>query len=52
MTPSLPSTDLTPELIEHMEAIKAKALEYGLDFFEVIFERLDFRTMNQIAARC
>ena len=28
--PSLPSTDLTPELIEHMEAIKAKALEYGL----------------------
>ncbi len=48
--PSLPSTDLTPELLEHMTAIKAKALEYGLDFFEVIFERLDFQTMNQIAA--
>lgn len=48
--PSLPSTDLTPELLEHMEAIKAKALEYGLDFFEVIYERLDFKTMNQIAA--
>jgi len=49
--PSLPNTDLTPELIEHMAAIKAKAIEYGLDFFEVIFERLDFATMNEIAAR-
>lgn len=44
------STDLTPELLAHMQAIKAKAIEYGLDFFEVIFEVLDFDTMNQIAA--
>jgi stage V sporulation protein R len=44
------STDLTPELLEHMLAIKAKALEYGLDFFEVIFEVLPFQVMNQIAA--
>ena len=44
------STDLPPELLAHMQAIKAKALEYGLDFFEVIFEVLDFDTMNQIAA--
>ncbi|MEZ6242432.1 MAG: SpoVR family protein [Phycisphaerales bacterium] len=51
MTPTLPNTDLTPELLEHMQAIKAKAREYGLDFFEVIFERLDFQTMNEIAAR-
>lgn len=43
-------TDLTPELLSHMQAIKAKALEYGLDFFEVVFEVLDFDTMNQIAA--
>ena len=43
-------TDLSPELREHMEAIKAKAREYGLDFFEVVYEVLDFRTMNQIAA--
>ncbi len=46
----LPNTDLSPELLEHMKAIKAKAIEYGLDFFEVVFEVLDFETMNQIAA--
>jgi stage V sporulation protein R len=45
-----PHTDLSPELLEHMKAIKAKAIEYGLDFFEVVFEVLDFETMNQIAA--
>jgi stage V sporulation protein R len=44
------STDLSPELLEHMQAIKAKAVEYGLDFFEVIFEVLPFETMNQIAS--
>ena len=44
------STELPPELIEHMLAIKAKSIEYGLDFFEVIFERLPFDIMNQIAA--
>ena len=44
------STDLSPELLAHMQAIKAKAVEYGLDFFEVVFEVLDFETMNQIAA--
>lgn len=47
---SLPNTDLPPELLEHMKAIKAKAIEYGLDFYEVVFEVLDFDTMNQIAA--
>ena len=44
------NTDLPPELREHMARIKAKAIEYGLDFYEVIFEVLDFKTMNQIAA--
>lgn len=44
------STDLSPELLEHMTAIKAKAIEYGLDFYEVVFEVLDFDTMNQIAS--
>ena len=44
------STDLGPELREHMAAIKAKAMEYGLDFFEVVFEMLGFDTMNQIAS--
>lgn len=33
-----------------MDRIKAKAREYGLVFPEVIFEVLDFQTMNQIAA--
>ncbi len=44
------STDLSPELVEHMRAIKAKAIEYGLDFYEVVFEVLPFEVMNQIAA--
>ncbi|MBX9737259.1 MAG: SpoVR family protein, partial [Phycisphaerales bacterium] len=48
--PVTPSTDLSPELLGHMLAIKAKAQEYGLDFFEVIFEVLPFDMMNQIAA--
>jgi len=33
-----------------MVAIHARAREYGLDFFEVVFEVLDFDTMNRIAA--
>ena len=36
--PSATHTDLSPELLEHMKAIKAKAVQYGLDFFEVVFE--------------
>ncbi|MEO0511943.1 MAG: SpoVR family protein [Planctomycetota bacterium] len=44
------STDLSPELLGHMHAIKARAIEYELDFFETVFEVLDFDTMNQIAA--
>lgn len=48
--PGTPSTDLSPELLAHMQAIKAKALEYGLDFHEVVYEVLPFEVMNQIAA--
>jgi len=48
--PARPNTDLSPELLDHMQRIKAKASEYGLDFFEVVFEVLDFETMNQIAS--
>lgn len=44
------NTNLSAELLEHMQRIKAKAREYGLDFFEVVYEVLDFETMNQIAA--
>jgi len=50
MTTTSSKTDLTRELAEHAEAIKAKAIEYGLDFYETVFEVLDFDTMNQIAA--
>jgi stage V sporulation protein R len=45
-----PNTDLSSELRAHMVAIQAKAREYGLDFFDVVFEVLDFETMNQIAS--
>ncbi|MFN0010538.1 MAG: SpoVR family protein [Phycisphaerales bacterium] len=48
--PRTVSTDLPPDLLEHMGRIKAKAMEYGLDFFEVVFEVLPFDTMNQIAS--
>ncbi len=48
--PSTPHTDLSPELLDHMQRIKAKAIEYGLDFYEVVFEVLSFETMNQIAS--
>src|SRR5262245_36202235 len=48
--PAATHTDLSPELLAHMKAIQAKAREYGLDFYEVIFEVLPFEVMNQIAA--
>lgn len=48
--PATPNTDLPPELLAHMQRIKAKAIEYGLDFYEVVFEVLPFEVMNQIAS--
>jgi len=48
--PSATNTDLSPELLGHMQAIKAKAMEYGLTFPEVIYEVLPFDVMNQIAS--
>ncbi len=50
MQRGIANTDLSAELRAHMVAIRAKAMEYGLDFFEVVFEVLDFDTMNQIAS--
>ncbi|MBL0927530.1 MAG: SpoVR family protein [Phycisphaerales bacterium] len=44
------NTELSGELREHRRRIEAQARAYGLDFFDVVFEVLDFRTMNQIAA--
>ncbi len=38
------------ELETHRRVIEARAREEGLDFFETIFELVDFDQMNQIAA--
>ncbi|MCC6908458.1 MAG: SpoVR family protein [Phycisphaerales bacterium] len=43
------STDLPPELRAWQAEARARAAEYGLDFFETIFEVVDFDTMNQLA---
>ncbi len=44
------TTDLPRQLREHLKTIRATAREAGLDFFDVVFEVVDFETMNQIAA--
>ncbi|MCX7703353.1 MAG: SpoVR family protein [Planctomycetota bacterium] len=45
----MPET-LTGELVKIQEEIKRAAIEYGLDFFEVVFEMIDYDEMNMIAA--
>lgn len=42
--------NLSPELQQTRDEIKAYALEYGLDPFETIFEILDFDQMNEVAS--
>lgn len=42
--------ELPAELARMRDEIREVAMEYGLDFFEVIFEMLDFDQMNQVAA--
>ncbi len=44
------TTALTPELSEIAADVRAYATEYGLDFFEVIFELLDYDELNMVAA--
>ena len=43
-------TSLPANLAEIRDEIRAIAIDYGLDFFEVIYEMLDFDQMNQVAA--
>jgi stage V sporulation protein R len=43
-------TNLPPELASANEQIRATAKSYGLDFFETIFEMLDYDQINQIAS--
>ncbi len=41
---------LTPRLSELRDEIRGYAVDFGLDFFEVIYELVDFDEMNMIAA--
>lgn len=44
------NSNLTPELIAARDQIKVTAKNYGLDFYETIFELLDYDQINQIAS--
>jgi stage V sporulation protein R len=44
------STSLPPDLAAANEQIRATAKSYGLDFFETIFEMLEYDQINQIAS--
>lgn len=44
------TAELPASLAKVRDEIREVAIDYGLDFFEVIFEVLDFDQMNQVAA--
>src|SRR4051812_468172 len=44
------STNLPAYLYDIQKDIEGHAKEYGLDFFETIFEVLDYKRMNEVAA--
>jgi len=46
----LQNSALTPEIEEWRGTIRQHALDCGLDFFEVIYELVDYDEMNMIAA--
>jgi stage V sporulation protein R len=50
MPTSVASRCLSPELARLNAQIEQYAREYGLDFYETIFEVLDFEEMNMVAA--
>ncbi|MFH1223858.1 MAG: SpoVR family protein [Pseudomonadota bacterium] len=43
-------TELTPELQKAKKDIEAYAKGYGLDFFETMFEVIDYKQINEIAS--
>ena len=43
-------TELSPELAKWRDIIRQHAVNAGLDFFEVIFEVLDWNQINAVAA--
>ena len=44
------SSDLTPELAKVRDQIRRYAQDFGLDFFDVIFEMVDHEQINSLAA--
>ncbi|MGE0174443.1 MAG: SpoVR family protein [Oligoflexales bacterium] len=44
------NTQLTPELMELAQSLAEKAREAGLDFFDTVFELVDYKQLNEIAA--
>ena len=42
--------NLTPELARYRDEARDLALHYGLDFYDVIFELVDYDELNMIAA--
>ncbi|MDQ3233980.1 MAG: SpoVR family protein, partial [Pseudobdellovibrionaceae bacterium] len=44
------NTQLTPELRDLAASIQEAARRAGLDFFETIFELVDYKQLNEIAA--
>ncbi|MFQ5341785.1 MAG: SpoVR family protein [Anaerolineae bacterium] len=44
------TTELPASLAKVRDEIREVAIDYGLNFFEVIYEMLDFDQMNQVAA--
>ncbi len=42
--------NLTPELLQERDKIKAVAETYGLDFYETVFELVDAEELNEIAS--
>jgi len=44
------TTDLPPDLAAYNKQIRATARSYGLDFYDVIFEMLDYDQINAIAS--
>src|ERR1700710_922964 len=47
---SNPAQRLPAYLADMQQEIEAHAVAYGLDFFECVFEVLDYKTMNEVAA--
>ena len=43
-------SNLTPELAQIRDEARELAISYGLDFFEVIYELVDFHEVNMFAA--